>query len=186
MKCPNCGRDLVIPFGRDTSNILIVGEFPGREEINRHQPWVGEAGEVLRMELARVGINYSDCRATNLWLHEKLAKKDEMFEGCFDFTVKELIKELGKARAVLVCGSETVEFLFHKKVMAVAGIALSLGGLSKAEVAVCSPNPAIALQPSGVVGDLRFAIERFAVLTKAIRKENENARRNARSSSIPR
>ena len=76
--CPICSNLLVLPVGLKDASILLVGEYPGVEEVKSGFCWVGRGGEVLRSELARVGIQYEQCRATNLWLHAP-SKEDEEY-----------------------------------------------------------------------------------------------------------
>ena len=64
--CPICSNLLVLPVGPKDASILLIGEYPGVEEVKSGFCWVGRGGEVLRAELARVGIQYEQCRATNL------------------------------------------------------------------------------------------------------------------------
>jgi DNA polymerase len=49
---------------------MIVGEAPGREEIENRKPFVGQSGSLLTSMLLEVGINRNDCFITNV-CHER-------------------------------------------------------------------------------------------------------------------
>lgn len=66
--CPLYGmhRKRVVPgFGPRPSRIMFVGQNPGREEDLKARPLVGESGQLLRRELARIGMNLDDYYSTN-------------------------------------------------------------------------------------------------------------------------
>ena len=44
--CPQCKKLLIPAYG--TGCVLLVGEFPGFEEVKRGVPFVGRTGDVLR------------------------------------------------------------------------------------------------------------------------------------------
>jgi len=58
MRVPDTG-----PFG---SNILIVGEAPGEEEVKQGAPFVGSAGKLLKHTLRSNGIAFESCYVTNI------------------------------------------------------------------------------------------------------------------------
>ena len=47
-------------------SLIIVGESPGRTEIEKGRPFVGPAGNVLNKVLMHAGINRKDCYLTNV------------------------------------------------------------------------------------------------------------------------
>jgi uracil-DNA glycosylase family 4 len=170
-ECPSCGYKVLSPTGKPGAPILVVGEAPGPEELRRGTPWTHQGGEILRDEFARAGIALTDCRFTNLWLHAERKKKDDLYQGCFDYCVGAAYHEVLNSQAVLLCGSVAVEFFTGKKVTSVNGLkvdGLWLWPKEVIAVAVVSPNSVI----TGVVGDFRFAVTKFAEYTKDLRKEN--------------
>ena len=69
--CPECGTDECVPAsGNKKSTVLIVGAYPGHEEIKRGKPFVGGTGTVLQSELRKVGLALNQFRVANLWIHE--------------------------------------------------------------------------------------------------------------------
>jgi uracil-DNA glycosylase family 4 len=164
LKCEICGRPCVEPAGMRNSPILLVGEFPGYEEIKEGTPWCGKAGDVLHAELERIGIQFARCRATNLWLHEKPKGKVEI-EAEFEWHYAQLMIEMKKAKAVLLMGSDLAGVFFNKKITLINGCIMKSDRLPKnIEVAVAAFNPALAF--TGTLGDVRFGIEQFAKAAK--------------------
>ena len=152
--CPICNYKMVYPVGSPKSDTLLIGEFPGDEEIKEGRPWVGEAGKILRAELTRAGIAYVNCRATNLWLHRTN-------DGCdISFHVDALMKEVEGKKYILLMGSELCKMFLDKGVSDLSGTITKFGG---AKTVVCY-NPAIAIHSS--VGEVRLAIQRFAAMRR--------------------
>ena len=153
--CPVCGAKLVLPFGREDSNVLLVGEYPGLEELRRGIPFIGQAGEILDRELSRVNIQMGQCRVTNLWQHE-LNKNQE----CFTEGLKSLTKEMD-GRKVLLMGSELASFFLNDKVTRWSGMEVQSALFPRSvEFVMMSVNPALCLhQPAG---EFRLAIQKFA------------------------
>lgn len=157
--------------------MLLIGEYPGWEEIKQGVPWIGQAGKVLDQELERAGLPRDGCRVTNLWLHapppkpkfvepKTTAAKERRlalvraYEPEFRFHLDQVHKELRGRRAVLLMGSDVTEALLGVSVNSVAGCFVKLKGV---EVAVAMMNPAIVFRPGpeGKLGETRLAIRRF-------------------------
>jgi len=154
--CPICNNLLLVPPAGPGGGILLVGEFPGWQEEKVGQPFVGSAGDILRSELARVGIQYSACRVTNLWQHR--ITKDE---GELDWHVGQLMKEAGRAKYILFMGSECAKTLFHLSVLETAGLKVKAPWLpASVKVAMIAPNPAIVLHDTA--GELRLSLKKFS------------------------
>lgn len=65
-ECPLYGKKCVWPELVPSSKVLIVGEAPGRVEVERGRPFVGPSGQYLRRELKAVGVNpLTDVSYTN-------------------------------------------------------------------------------------------------------------------------
>lgn len=158
-KCPHCGDQLVLPAGPEDAEILLIGEFPGYNEIVRGYPFVSgvrnktTAGDVLKKELARVGVQMFACRATNLWQHEK----DE--KGCdVNWHIDTAMKEVAHRKIVVCLGSDVSKVLFKTNIMDVAGLVLKHDGWPGVKF-LMSPNPAMALHaPLGEIRDALAAL----------------------------
>jgi uracil-DNA glycosylase family 4 len=172
-ECPSCGAKILTPTGKSGAPLLVVGEAPGTEELRRGAPWTHQAGEILRAEFTRAGIALSDCRFTNLWFHAERKKKDDLYEGCYNFCMGDLLDEFCRARAVLLCGAGPVEMLTGKKVGAVNGLIVQARDPfpTRSETVLCVAAVSPASVITGVVGDFRFAVTKFAEYTKDLRKE---------------
>jgi Uracil-DNA glycosylase len=58
-------EELVTGYGNIDSDIVLIGEAPGREEVKLGVPFVGAAGKNLDSILGRLGIKKEDIYTTN-------------------------------------------------------------------------------------------------------------------------
>lgn len=68
MRCPDCPRThpVIGPDGPSSSNILFVGERPGKEENSRGRPFIGQTGrECNEHYLPIAGLSRDNVRFTN-------------------------------------------------------------------------------------------------------------------------
>ena len=155
--CKSCGRtDLVLPYGNPKSSILIIGEFPGEEEIKVGRPFVGPSGRVLKTELGRLGFSLHNAILTNLWLHEK---NDD--EACFNAGLENLLRLGSGKEIVLLLGSDTVSFFTDYSVMQVAGLVVDTPYF-EGRVMAC-PNPTLAFY--GAIGEVKLSLEKLRILS---------------------
>ena len=155
--CPSCTELICPPVGR-SQDLLIVGEFPGREEMLQGKPFASNsnfitAGKILRKELERCGVSLVDFRVCNLWLHEPTKN-----ENCFKAGYDNVLDEAKGKKAILLVGSDTVSTFTKYKVSDVSGLQVDSDVLS-APIIYASVNPALAQHRS--LGEVRFAIEKF-------------------------
>ena len=81
MIAPNCdqctlNREPVSGHGHfNEPDIMIIGEAPGREEVEKGKPFVGRAGKLLRETLTSVGLNTEKIYYTNACLCRPEANK---------------------------------------------------------------------------------------------------------------
>ena len=155
--CPSCTELICPPSGR-SQELLIVGEFPGKEEMLQGRPFASNqnfmtAGKILRKELERCGVSLNDFRICNLWLHEP-TKNENCFKAGFD----NVLDEAKGKQAILLVGSETVSTFTGYKVSDVTGLQVDSNVLS-APIIYASVNPALAQHRS--LGEVRLAIEKF-------------------------
>src|SRR3990167_6689910 len=154
--CPICGNLLVLPVGAKDASILLVGEYPGVEEVKSGFCWVGSGGEVLRSELARVGIQYEQCRATNLWLHAPSKEYEE-----YRWHMEQMLTEVQAKKYVLLMGSDVCKALLNEAVSDVSGLIVNSPYLPKAVTAVACKNPALVLRKGTTTGEVRQAMKVF-------------------------
>lgn len=153
-KCEHCGESLIKPRGPKESDILIISEFPGKNELEELKPFVGPAGRVLRTELAKTGFDMSAIRITNVWLHER---NDQ--EECYMLGKEAAIKEADGKKAIILAGSSVVKDFLGKGVLSVSGLNMECNLLS-APIIMPMPNPANAIK--GTVGEIRLSLYKFA------------------------
>lgn len=67
-RCPLCqGRKtIVFGVGNPNARLVFVGEAPGREEDERGEPFVGEAGKLLDRILAAMGLSREEVYICNV------------------------------------------------------------------------------------------------------------------------
>lgn len=54
-----------VPFRGDRSDVMIIGEAPGRVEDDVGQPFIGPAGKLLWDTLAKCGVTENECFVAN-------------------------------------------------------------------------------------------------------------------------
>lgn len=157
--CPICKtEDCVPPTGKKTSPILIVGEFPGEDEVKKGKPYSGATGGVFRTELAKVGIDLNGVRVCNLWQH--LPNKNQ---ECLNQGLQTVIREAKGRQAILLVGSDVVKALCDQKVSEVCGLQVTSPYLSAPIIMACV-QPAIVFNNS--IGELRLALKKFSEKAK--------------------
>jgi len=161
--CSICGAMLVEPAGRESSDVLLVGEYPGEAEMQMGIPFVGDTGKLLEYELMRAGLDINTCRMTNLWQHYK--SKDE---GCLNYMVRSLTLEMA-GRKVLFMGSDLLLLFLNDKVSDWAGLEIKSPLFPKStQWVMCAPNPGYALHAT--IGEVRLSLQKFV---KNVRRLNE-------------
>jgi len=160
--CPNCGHLLVTPNGPIDSDILIVGEFPGVEEIEVGLPFVGKTGDVLAYELAVAGITLQRCRVTNLWLHGALKPKHPLYTTCFNMGVSAMMQELMiPHKGILFLGSEIPPLFELPPVTTISGLIFDHVPVFNVPcTCMFLPNPAIVFHST--VGEIRHGLYVFS------------------------
>ncbi|MBW6510723.1 MAG: uracil-DNA glycosylase [Desulfuromonadaceae bacterium] len=67
-RCPLCEKRtrLVFGVGDPNARLVFVGEGPGREEDQRGEPFVGEAGQLLDRIIAAIGLSRAEVYICNV------------------------------------------------------------------------------------------------------------------------
>lgn len=152
--CKHCGEFSVPYYGNELSEVLVIGAYPGSEEVDAGIPLVGPMGSMFKSELRYLGIHLDNWRYGNLWQHPANDK-----EECFKDGLEKTLKELEGKKAALLLGSEPVEHLLGKKVTDACGL-FFMSHLSSVPMMACF-NPAVVFQDNGVVGEVRLALRKF-------------------------
>ena len=156
--CPICNSKKCVPAaGSKNSPILVIGEMPGKDELIKGRPMVGRMGEVLKMELGKLGMDLNRLRLCNLWHH-----KPNNNEDCYRHGFEQVIKEAKGRKAILLLGSESVKAFCNESVSKVCGLQVKSPYLSAPIIYACV-NPAQVFH--GTIGELRLAIKKFVEVT---------------------
>lgn len=149
--CPICHKLLVFPTGSEKSEILLVGEQPGYEDVRSGSVYFeGKIGDALRSELMKAGLPIQNCRLTNLWLHAADEKECEL-----KYHIDALIKEFKGRKHILLMGPKVVTALTGKS-----------GNFSGLPVKVLNYTnvmaaPSMATLLAAPIGDWKLSLERF-------------------------
>lgn len=97
------------------AKIVLVGEYPGEQEIAFNKPFVGASGKVLTNALRGVGITMADCYATNL------IKRRVTSQTAVSNMEYELWKEALEYELSLLKGPEVIVVLGNSAMTALLG-----------------------------------------------------------------
>ncbi len=98
MKCEECGLSgcpRVEGYGPSYTKIVMIGEAPGRVEVEQGRPFVGPSGQLLREALEEVGIDPESIYWTNTCLCRPPANRTPTKEettACFERLMTELAR----------------------------------------------------------------------------------------------
>ncbi len=166
--CKVCKTALVSPRGPVKSKLILIGDKPGQgEEVAWQLPthsWdKNRAGLILEEEMSRAGVAVGSYRLTNLWLHTPPAKKSDLYLQCYDEGVAAMMKELVGRKAVLLMGTQVVNYFTGFGSSQVSSLIVDAPDIT-APLVMAMVNPASALRET--LGEVRLAIEHFAQESK--------------------
>lgn len=168
--CPVCACKVAMPRGNIDAKILIIGEAPGEKELQLGEVMVGPMSNILKTELSFLHFSLkSKARMCNLWLHppakptgRKAADRTAMQKqnaACLKFSLNNIVLPEAKGKeAILIMGSDAVEFFVGKKVMDINGLRVSSSYFPD-KIVYAMVNPAIAFHST--IGEIRYALRNF-------------------------
>lgn len=110
--CQLCGRrKVVLPEGSRAAKVTVVGESPGREEVDQGRPFVGVAGQRLMKVLDSLGLAREDVYLTNAvkcYLGRRPTARE--IQNCRQWLLREL-RLVGKGKRVVALGRVAVKAL---------------------------------------------------------------------------
>lgn len=118
--CTNCAlattrRQTVFGAGERTASLMIIGEAPGAEEDARGEPFVGQAGRLLDLMLAEIGLGRgADVFICNVLKCRPPGNRNPLPEevaACAGFLERQV--RLVRPRAVLLLGSFAVRSILQ-------------------------------------------------------------------------
>jgi len=105
-------RQTVFGTGRQTADLLVIGEAPGADEDQQGEPFVGRAGQLLNAMLRAMGLQREDVYITNILKcrppNNRDPRRDEA-TACSPFLDRQI--RLLQPRAVLALGRISAQWL---------------------------------------------------------------------------
>jgi len=150
--CDVCGNLLVGSYGNLTSNVIILSDAPGYEDVKNGQAYSSQYGEGLKTELGKVGIQASACHMMTLWQHAPNKECD------INWHIDRILPTLLKAKLILMLGSESLGAFTGFSAMEVSGTIVKSKILKKAIIVA---GPSIAALGKTPIGELRLALDKF-------------------------
>ena len=118
-RCPLCDgrKSLVFGVGNPAARLVLVGEAPGREEDERGEPFVGEAGRLLDRILFAMGLRREDVYICNVLKCRPPNNRDpepEEVTTCEPFLVQQLAAI--RPEMIVALGRFAIQTLLQTKV----------------------------------------------------------------------
>lgn len=162
--CSVCGSTKCVdPCGPEKSSYIIIGSYPGEDEVKGGIPFSGKTGVVLKSELRKVGLDFASFRVTNLWKHLPNANPKCMQEGA-----EAAIAEAKGRQVVLLIGAEAVKFFCNLSVEGYNGLPVKSNYLSAPLIVAC-------VQPTtvyhGGLGEIRLTIQKLSRKIEVLENE---------------
>jgi len=115
-RCPLCQgrRNVVFGVGNPHARLVFVGEAPGREEDERGEPFVGEAGRLLDRILFAMGMRRDDVYICNVEKCRPPSNRDprpEEIEACEPYLKRQLAAI--KPRVIVALGKFAAQTLLR-------------------------------------------------------------------------
>jgi len=140
-------------YGPEDAKIILIGAYPGEEEMETGFPLVGPAGQLLRKEALKSGFDITEFRVGNLWLHRKTENTE-----CFQFGFKWALSEAKNKAIVILMGAQPVSAFTTYSVLDVNGLWVKSDYFSVPHI-LASISPAQALRTG--LGELHFMFKQL-------------------------
>ena len=164
----------IVPIEFGGSNVLVVGEAPGRDEVRRGRPFVGPSGKLVDEVLSKYGVSGKRLSWSNV-CHCRMpfglkglpppipkVRSDELAVGC-PWLEQELV--MLKPPLVLAVGKKAWERLGGEDSITKAnGTVVEIGGT---KIVACI-HPAFVLRDVNRRADFETAIEKFCDLYRSL------------------
>ena len=121
-RCPLRDSVTVLGEGPVNPNLVIIGEAPGRKEVQQGRPFVGDAGRYLNIGLSAAGImrhrcyimNVLPCKPPNTKFKNNDINSEEAQEAlklCRKGFMEELVHVTQKCKTVLTLGETALKYI---------------------------------------------------------------------------
>lgn len=119
-KCKKCElyktrNKPVVGEGSLDSNIIFIGEAPGRNEDNSGKPFVGKAGKIFDELLRSIGLQRNDVYITNILKCRPQNNRNPLnaeIEACKKYLTNQI--EIIKPKIIVTLGNFATAFIFKK------------------------------------------------------------------------
>ena len=117
-KCERCSlyqtkKCDVVGVGRETAEILFIGEAPGKKEDELGEPFVGAAGKLLNEMLASISLKRTDIYIANVLKHRPPENRDPLpaeTEACWPYLRRQI--ELINPKLIVFLGRHALHRYF--------------------------------------------------------------------------
>lgn len=148
--CPELAEgatQLVFADGNSESDIVFIGEAPGKNEDEQGLPFVGAAGKFLNEMLESIGLKRSDIYITNIVKYRPPNNRDPLSDekrAFWPYLVRQL--DVIKPKLVVTLGRHSMEyFLPNQKISAIHGEPKRVQFGKRKQVVMPLYHPAAAL-----------------------------------------
>jgi len=129
-KCPLWnGRKKAVPgVGSPESQVLFIGEAPGRSEDIEGEPFVGAAGKFLDELLSRIGFSRKNVFITNVVKCRPPENRDPLpdeVKTCTPYLNRQII--IMQPKFIVTLGNHSTSYIFQKTQLPFQGITQARG-----------------------------------------------------------
>jgi DNA polymerase len=107
-------KNTVFSDGAAGSDVMIIGEAPGRDEDEQGKPFVGQSGKLLNLMLESVGLKRSDVYISNVIFWRPPGNRQPSADEislCFPYVKKHIL--LAKPKVLFLLGGVAVKAILH-------------------------------------------------------------------------
>ena len=168
--------NLVFGMGNADSDLMFVGEAPGRDEDLQGKPFVGRAGRLLDELMGEIGIERSQVFIANILMCRPPNNRDPLpdeIEECKPYLMRKI--ELIEPKVICTLGNFATKTLTGNP----TGITKVCGRPQSREIAGLDVtvyplfHPAAALRSTGCLNDLREHMSRIPGLLEELARPAE-------------
>lgn len=168
-------KNLVMGDGNINTDIVFIGEAPGKKEDETGLPFVGAAGKFLDEMLASAGMMRSDVYITNIVKYRPPNNRDPLpgeKKAFLPFLVRQL--QVIRPKIVVTLGRHSMEyFLPEQKISTVHGEPKRIAFGDTDIVVVPLYHPAAALYNGGLRATLIEDFMKLPTIIKSLKKEKK-------------
>jgi DNA polymerase len=136
-KCPlwKARKKAVPGVGNPRSQIMLIGEAPGRSEDAKGEPFVGMAGKFLDLLLSQIGFSREDVFITNVVKCRPPRNREPKpleIETCTPYLNRQI--RIIQPKFIVTLGNHSTAYIFSKAMLPFRGITEARGKLHEAAI----------------------------------------------------